>query len=1318
MPDWLGYRAGRGRCRRARRARCLLTSAVLSGRAETHDPSIPSSPEPLVGEVVADRFVIEGVAGRGGMGVVYRARDLRGDAPVALKLLALGGEENVARFRREARLLAALQHPCIVRHVDEGLTARGDFYLAMEWLDGHPLSTYSASEDQVGSDARPGASPGGPRVGIADAVALVRRVSEALAVAHSSGVIHRDVKPANVFLRGGRLEHVVLLDFGLARPTTGGSLLTRTGAVIGTPAYMSPEQAAGQVDVDARADVFSLGCILYELVTGVSPFRADTFVATLARVLLEDPPLLRALAPTADEALESLVARMLSKTPADRPGDAAEVAEALGALPEGAEGRTPAASPTLGEAERRVVSVALVRGAMHGTAKALSARFLARIVDLAPDLLLATFSGGSAADQAERAVSFASSIAATPHSPRVAVTTGMTDLRVAGAGGARQAVASIGDAVARAVARLNEGGDLLDIQVDEVTERLMSSRHAPGRHPPRLVGRARELALLTAMYEECVAEPIARVALVLAPAGMGKSHLLAELETRLARSDSPPTVLHAPSAAITEGSSFAALAVAIRGAAAISSEDHQTRAVEKLATYARAIAPAEDAGRLAQFLGEVAGAPFPADDGAALLAARHDRGLRGDQMRRAVEDWLGFACKDGPVLLVLEDLHWGDAPTVQAIDAALRRLARRPFMVVALARPEVRRAFPGLWSERAVTEVALGPLAPSAAAALVRARLGSEAEGELVDALLASADGHPFLLDELARAAGEGRTEWARHETAIAVAHGTLDRVEPDGRRVLRAASVFGGAFGGEGVAELLGGAEGVRSWLDELERRELLRRASDERAVNAYVFRHDLLREAAYATLTEEDRRLAHELAGRHLEATGHDDAIALARHFERGNVLERAVHWYRRSAELALEGNDVEAVVERTRVAIEAGATGEELGRVHLLRAEAHMWRGDNQAAKEHARWAMGLLQPGSREWFRAASEAAAAAGKLRRQELLLPIVDDLLAVDPTLELDAARIAWARTALQLSNFALFERADALLERIEAAGGAAAATPLAAGYIHSAIAYRGEEVARVRHGERAVLAFEAAGHARNACLESLTVGHGLLELGAFGRWLPRLTIAKATAERLGLRQPAALATMQLAGVHLGIGELEKAARFGEEARATFLGLHNPFLAAVSASYLGNIAFASGDLQAAEAHLRGALAACVEVFWQRAYVEATLARALAVVGRTGEALATARAAQDSLQKGGARTTFKGVVRLAISQVLYAAGLLDEARAALREARDQLLARAAVLDDELRAGFLSAIPEHPETLEWAARWLDRGINTAPRFQCRS
>jgi hypothetical protein len=265
------------------------------------------------GDIVARRFHVERFAGAGAMGLVYRARDAQTNEWVALKVLAHGSAD---RFLREARVLAEVSHPHIVRYVDHGHTEAGEPYLAMEWLDGTDLAQKLAS---------------GP-LPLAQALGLGRSIAGALAVAHGRGVVHRDVKPSNLFLVAGDPARVKVLDFGAARFVRTTSAPTASGIVLGTPGYLAPEQVNDDHPVDGRADVFSLGCVLFECLAGRPAFAAQHVLALLGKILREDPPPLRQIAPRAPKELEELLIAMLAKSPAARPADMTAIIDALGRI--------------------------------------------------------------------------------------------------------------------------------------------------------------------------------------------------------------------------------------------------------------------------------------------------------------------------------------------------------------------------------------------------------------------------------------------------------------------------------------------------------------------------------------------------------------------------------------------------------------------------------------------------------------------------------------------------------------------------------------------------------------------------------------------------------------------------------------------------------------------------------------------------------------------------------------------------------------------------------------------------------------------------
>lgn len=253
--------------------------------------------------------------GRGGMGVVYQAEDPKLKRLVALKVMLPRLADDAGarrRFLREAQAMAAVHHDHVatVFQVDEDC---GVPFLAMEFLQGSPLDQW----------LKTGAKPS-----VTQVLRMGREIAEGLAAAHERGLIHRDVKPGNVWLDSAHEGRVKILDFGLARAATEDVHLTRSGAIVGTPAYMSPEQARGE-KVDERTDLFSLGCVLYKLCTGVLPFAGDTTTSLLMALALDHPRPVRDLNPDVPAELSDLVTKLLAKDPASRPQSAREVIQAL-----------------------------------------------------------------------------------------------------------------------------------------------------------------------------------------------------------------------------------------------------------------------------------------------------------------------------------------------------------------------------------------------------------------------------------------------------------------------------------------------------------------------------------------------------------------------------------------------------------------------------------------------------------------------------------------------------------------------------------------------------------------------------------------------------------------------------------------------------------------------------------------------------------------------------------------------------------------------------------------------------------------------------
>lgn len=942
------------------------------------------------GQLLAGRFEIQHHVATGGMGRVYCARDRQSGELVAVKVLQACDPHDAARFRREARILREIRSPGIVRYVAHELQHESAPYLVMEWLIGEDLHTRLARAE----------------LSIPESVLVARRVAEALASVHARGIVHRDIKPQNLFLVDKRLDAVTLLDFGIARGRDPSRPLTGMGAAVGTPGFMAPEQARGEPDLDVRADVFSLGCVLFRCLTGRPPFIGDHAIAVLAKVIVEDAPSVSELCPGVPPALEALVSRMLCKPRAGRLADGAAVARELAALSpfelELPPGSVASPSSSLTGGEQRLVSVLLVGAGSYGTeapiaetipvAAMTSSRVSDEAVDsalrealgaasagfdrLADGSRIAVLSGhGAATDQAAAAARSALAVhAALPEVP-VALATGRG--RMSGRWPVGQVIDSAA-ALLRLARREDSGGG---VHIDALTAGLLGDRFdvrdalgelvitgepeddaIPRPRSGRAdacVGRERELRTLEDLFEACVSEPTPTVVLMTAQAGVGKSRLARELIARIRARGAPLAVWVGRGHEARASAPFAALGALLRGAAEIEAGDPRPLRRRKLLALLAARIDEANRERFAALLGPLVDARGDDASAAEESAARRDDAKAADEVRRAFIDLLAAECAARPVALLLDDLQWIDAPTVECVDVALRLLEERPLFVLGLARPLMRERFPNLFRERRVTHLRLGELSRKNCDRLCREALGANVQASVLEQLWERSSGNAFFLEELLRAAAAGQDDGVP-STVLAMVQSRLEATSTEERRVLRAGSVFGMTFSRGGVAALLGVAArpaALDGALGSLERAEWIAEstAPDRAGERVYAFRQALVRDAAYAMLTDEDRALGHALAAAWLEGEGEQDAMWLADHLVRAGEHARAAVLYARATEQAVAAGDLGAAIERSARAVALGVTGEVLDELARVRSEVHRLRGEHSEAEHWARCAL---------------------------------------------------------------------------------------------------------------------------------------------------------------------------------------------------------------------------------------------------------------------------------------------------------------------------------------------------------------------------
>jgi len=1285
------------------------------------------------GTVFADRYEILQLAGSGGMAEVHQARDRLSSEPVALKLVTDPNPGDEARFAREIEALGLLDHPGIVRYLGHGVLGTGTQYLVMEWLEGEELATKLSRG----------------KMHVFDVLVLVRRLADALAAAHDKGIVHRDLKPENIFLVGGRPELPKLIDFGIAKLGRS-TRITSTDSIVGTPGFMAPEQVRGEVEVDARADVFALGCLIFECLTGEPAFPGEHLHAILAKVLFANPQPLREFRTDVPPAFEALVMRMLDKEPANRPKDGRAVVEAIDRLGDGdAEAvtvRAPPPPPSLTTKERRPVAALLIGRSRHSLLPSpgggmrrgpseldrllqAKAEALGIPCEILRDGSLALWTSGAAAakDLAVRVARAALALRADAEDRPFALAVGWGPL---------SGPSPLGDAIDRAARALTQRGSVEEIAIDELTAGLLDARfdvhedetgfslhgERPALSntrtllgaPTACVGRERELRTLSGLFDDCIEEPAAQAALVTAPAGVGKSRLAHEFVHGALLREPTTNLWIAGGDAQRAGSAFGLASQALTMALGIGAADTTETRREKLLTRISTRLHGPDAARVSRFLGEIVGAQFPDEDDAKLRAARADVQLMVDQIRAAFLDFLAAECEAAPVLLVFEDLQWGDLPSVRLVDAALRALSDKPFFVLALARPGVRERFPRLWEGRRLQEIGLTELGKRASERLARQALGEDAKAEVIDRIVSRAQGNAFYLEELIRAAAEGR-EGELPESVVAMVQSRLGSLDDEDRRLLRAASVFGDVFWIGGVRALLGhglGEEARRDRIANLVEREFLSLRPESRfpGEEELAFRHALVREGAYAMLTEEDRELGYRLAGAWLEEHGETDSLILAQHFERGGETRRAVQHYLRAAEQAHRAGDDEAAIARAERGISLGADADtEIGLLGII-TETRMWRNQLDAAADTGARLTRRAPPGSAPWVRGALAQFRYALRHGHIDDSLGILDAIESIEPAPEvLGTVSLALAMATVLLLTEGRVDLVEPIQRRLDALVlPAASRDPMARAFWH--LAYPRWEAwieedpwESLSRSNLALEAFTEAGSRRGIMLSRVFIGMNQWMLGMGARAAATLRPEVRHEEEFAI--VASLRALFRALALLDAGRGDEAREEASQLVSASAGMNRDDDEARGRWALAEVARRAGEHEEAIRQARAAIALRGAAPLDRAAAGAVLGKALLAEGRVDEALAAAEesyARYEAVRGFGYRGAFARLVRV---ECLDAAGKRSEALEALGAARERILEITEKMPDRAhRRSFLESVPENARTLALAEAWL--------------
>ncbi len=1267
----------------------------------------------------------------GGTGSVYRATRDDGLA-VALKLFDVRLEKagTIARFEKEAKI--RLDHPNIVQVLDAG-TERGTPFLVLELLEGRPLADV-LSEGTMSPQ---------------DVVDLGVAVCQGLEVAHAAGVVHRDLKPENLFVtRDGTVK---ILDFGIALLDTDPERITTTGMVVGTPWYLSPEQASGTQKLDHRTDIWSLGAVLYECLAGETPFEYQGMLQTVLAILREELTPLRAVAPRVPPPLAVVIERCLVKNPRFRWSSADKLKRALLELdPDevAGTGEFPVTRPSIAVGERRLVAVLFAEGVTDGEAlrHAVEKR-RGQYLPLYAKRAVGLF-GGEAweGDELGRAVEAA--LEARDAVSSMVVAAGHATGHGAGISGEALAHAERGANLNAAGVVIDErsakllgegfatytlGNGFLEVGAPRrptpiaprapVTERAGAYRDSllppvpdvvadalapklvePAVAPP-FVGRQMELAQIDHALREVFEGRRASAVMVVGPTGIGKSRLREEMQARLAEREESATVLFARGDTLGKSSAFSLMGAALRRHARIVTEgaridpeapiDERREAVRALTESA--IADPLRIEETAPFLGELLAVDF--GDAPGLAAARSDPRVMADRIRLAVRDFFAGLSAKGPLALALEDIQWSDDATLDVVEELVDYLRDTPFLVFLTARPWIDEARPEYLKSQGVLRIEPRPLLRADVAEMANALARRPLDDALIDRVTERCGGNPLFVEQtiaelLSRDFDQGtEKDLPLPLTVEAAVQSRLDHLPPLEKTLCRYASVLGRPFSVDELEEL--GVPDAAILLESLARRGIVSARAAERVGKArqYRFRVGIVGEVAYAMLARDQRAELHRRAAEVLEYLGEASPEELAVHFDKGGERGKAADKYAAAALEASRKGDVKGVEAWSEKALAFGVREGTRFELRMARANALTFRGLVPEALRELEDAMECAQS-DREKARVHSERGhdyLVSGKSEEaiEELAWAVALGEKGRDAE---TVVRALLRRATVRVTRG---ELGAAEKDVVDAEHAAPSGSPLA-GWVMELRGYLASTQGRFSEEEQfhrsALTLHENNGDLQRAARARANLADVYNKLCAFDEAAPALRRAIEDCQRVGNRVSEGWATLNLGITMTGVGSWEEAGQLLQAARSIGRDAPNVSLEASALLCLARLRLRraqwSDAIAAAEAARELA-----EAHGLKARVAATFA----VLSAASLARSDVKAAVDLAARGIAlRDEVGGLddgeteLYLAHGRALAAAGRHDEARDAFERGR-QIVAdhTLGISSEAARDRFLAA-----------------------------